>query len=100
MILTPSLIDAIMVAVGAEFILLALFLRRAGAANWILPAFWFLASGALLMAALRLVLSGHSHLITALPLLASFVTHILLLLSVWHRIKKTRSERDLAQFKG
>lgn len=96
MILTPSLIDAILAGVGAEFFLVCFFLRRAGAANWIMPAFWFLGSGALLMAALRLALSGNSGLVTALPLLASFVTHILLLITVWRRIKKTRPQQDLA----
>lgn len=93
MIITPGLIDVIILAVGGEFILIALFLRRTGAAGWILPAFWFLASGALLMASLRLALAGAGAQsdIIALPLLGSLVTHLLLIFTVWTRIKKARS---------
>jgi hypothetical protein len=90
MIITPGLIDVIILAVGGEFILIALFLRRTGAAGWILPAFWFLASGALLMASLRLALAGAQSGIIALPLLGSLVSHLLLIFAVWTRIKKAR----------
>jgi hypothetical protein len=84
------MIDVILLAVGGEFLVIALFLRRAGAANWILPAFWFLASGALLMAALRLALAGDESGMIALPLLGSLFTHLFLIISVWQRIKKAR----------
>jgi hypothetical protein len=90
MIITPDLIDLIILAVGGEFLIIALLLRRAGASDWILPAFWFLASGALLMTALRLALAGGESGMTALPLLGSLFTHLFLILSVWTRIKKAR----------
>ena len=90
MTISPLMIDAVILAVGGEFILLAVFLQRAGRSGWILPAFWFLASGALLMAALRLALSASAGALIALPLLASLVTHFLLIWAVWQRIKKAR----------
>jgi hypothetical protein len=90
MIITPSLIDVIILAVGGEFLIIALLLRRAGMVDWILPAFWFLASGALLMTALRLALAGSESGMIALPLLGSLFTHLFLIFSVWTRIKKAR----------
>ena len=88
MILSAPLIDAIIVAVGAEFVLIALILHRADKTRWVMPAFWFLASGALLMAALRLVLSGYSGMIPALPLIGSLITHLAFIATVWRLIKK------------
>lgn len=90
MTITPGLIDLIILAVGGEFVLIAWLLRRAGAQLWILPAFWFLASGALLMGALRLALAGSDGALIALPLVGSLFTHLLLLHSAWRRIKKAR----------
>lgn len=90
MTITPAHIDLIILAVGGEFLLLAWLLLRAGARSWILPAFWFLASGALLMGALRLALAGSSGGVIALPLLGSLVTHLLLIHAAWQRIKKAR----------
>lgn len=90
MIITPGLLDAIMAAVGLEFALIAAALWRWNLRQWILPVFWFLASGALLMSALRLALSGSAAQWMALPLLGSLFTHLFLLLTVWQRIKKAR----------
>lgn len=90
MTITPGLIDLVILAVGGEFLLIAWLLRRAGAQAWIAPAFWFLASGALLMGALRLAIAGSGGGLIALPLLGSLVTHLLTLNSAWRPIKKAR----------
>jgi hypothetical protein len=88
MTIAPWMLDAVFVAVGAEFVVLALVLRRQGAQRWLPALFWFLASGALLMLAVRNALSGTSGLSIAGLLLASLVTHLACLLSAWRAIEK------------
>ncbi len=91
MILSPPLLDLVLAGVAGELLLIAAFLRSQRAAAWIVPLFWFLASGACLMIALRAALDGPGGLDPALPLSASLFTHIAMLVSVWGLIKKARS---------
>jgi hypothetical protein len=87
MMLAPWMLDLVMLAVAAEFAGLAWLLYRLRRARWIAPLGWFLLSGALLIGALRLSLSGAPGELTALPLAASFFTHGLMLRAVWMLIR-------------
>lgn len=79
--------DAVIVGVAAEFGLLALLLARAGLREWIWPLFWFLLSGALLMASVRSALSGVPHPVIGTVLFISLLTHVACLLSAWRNIR-------------
>ncbi|MFN7056303.1 hypothetical protein [Hyphomonas sp.] len=84
--LAPWMLDLVMLGVAAEFAALAWILYRLRRGRWIAPLGWFLLSGALLIGALRLSLSGAAGEVIALPLAASLVTHILMLRAVWKQI--------------
>ena len=88
MTLAPWMLDLVIIGIGAEFALLAYLLARLKLSSWTAPLGWFLISGALLIGALRLSLSGAAGAMIALPLAASLVTHIMMLRSVFIRIKK------------
>lgn len=86
--IAPWMIDLIIAGMAAEFILIAAGLAYAGQRAWIGPVVWFLASGALLLLAVRFALAGQESAYIGTALIAAFATHILLLVAVWHRIKK------------
>ena len=72
----PALIDAILVGVALEFLGLTWWLMRRGQSRWIAPVFWFLASGAALMAALRSATIGASEVWILGALTISGLGHI------------------------
>ncbi len=74
-VVTPNLIDLILVGVALEFLLLAVWLSRRSAAPWIWPLFLYLGSGAALMIALRSALTDAEPRWIALPLATSFFAH-------------------------
>jgi len=78
-ILTPFVIDLILIGVVIEFVLLAYYLRRRGAASFIWPAGLFLASGLLLFLALRLVMTSAPQPLLGVTLIGAFISHILLI---------------------
>ncbi|MFN4024792.1 MAG: hypothetical protein ACK4MQ_08165 [Hyphomonas sp.] len=86
--IAPWMIDLVIAGMAAEFILIAAALVLTGRRTWIAPVFWFLASGALLLIAVRFALAGQESACIGTALIAAFATHILLLVTVWHRIKK------------
>ncbi len=72
---TAPMIDAILVGVVLEFLAIAWFLRRKGRSFLVTPIFFFLASGAALMVALRFSLDGAQQSLIALPMLAALFLH-------------------------
>lgn len=88
MTLSPWMLDAVSVGIILEFLLLAYLLQRLGAARWILPLFWFLLSGLLLMQSVRAALADSPLEILASLLVASLFTHLAFLRSGWARIRK------------
>jgi len=72
---TAPMIDAILAAVAIEFLALAYLLRRAARGFLIAPLFFFLASGAALMVALRFSLDGAQAPLIAIPMLAALFLH-------------------------
>lgn len=86
--ITPWMIDLVLAGIAAEAVLISALLVRAGRTDWLAPLLWFLASGALLMLALRLALSGLTGPILTLPLLTSLITHIMVIVSASQHKKK------------
>lgn len=74
--LSPIAFDVILAGIAAEFGVLAWLLRGKGQRRWILPLFWFLLSGALLMLAVRGALAGTGLASIAAPLIVSLLTHV------------------------
>lgn len=87
MTLHPWMLDLVLVAVAAEFGLLAVWLARAGHRPWIWPLSWFLISGALLMAAVRSVVAEAPDLLVAGVLFLSLLTHAACLWSGWKLVR-------------
>lgn len=84
------MIDAILVGVVIEFIVVRALLIRNGAAGFIGPLFLFLISGAFLLAAVRLSLSGVNGGAIALILFAAFISHGLMLFVSYDRLQPKR----------
>lgn len=84
--MSPGLIDAILIGVVVELLALGLALHRVAASRWILPLGLYLASGAFLVIALRVALSGPSEPWIALALLASLCAHVASLWSLYREI--------------
>lgn len=73
--LSPWMIDAILIGVAAEFVIVRMLLVRRKAQHLIGPLFFFLLSGGLLLAAVRLALTGAAGAIIALVLLFAGLAH-------------------------
>ncbi|MEM6900640.1 MAG: hypothetical protein AAF583_12805 [Pseudomonadota bacterium] len=87
--MNPALIDAILILLVIEFAGLLVFLVRRNRLNAAPAVAFFLLSGGAIMVALRLTLAGGPSNSVILGLLgASFLTHILTLLSVWKLINR------------
>lgn len=89
---TPGMLDWILVGVGLEFFALRTWLITRGEKEWAGPLFFFLISGALLMASVRMALSGASTRVLAILLGFSFLTHILFFVRVKDLIFPVRGE--------
>ena len=76
--LSPWMIDAILIGVALEFLLLRAFLAKANAHHLIALLFFFLMSGGFLLAAVRLALTNAPQAFIALALLSAFVSHAIL----------------------
>lgn len=87
-ILTPSIINIILIGVVVEFVVLALYLRHRGAGRYIWPTGLFLASGFLLFLALRLVMSNANAPLLGIVLIGAFISHILLIAWGLSRLNK------------
>ena len=84
----PTLLNAILVLIGAELVAIigALWLKHR--LDLVMPVFFFLLSGACLMGLLRLSLNGQSNAAIALTLLGlSFVGHIAALGLTWRLVQ-------------
>lgn len=82
----PPMIDAILALVAIEFLVLSAFLARARAKGLIAPLFFFLASGALLLAAFRFSLAEADARVVSACLALAMVSHIATLALVAQRI--------------
>lgn len=82
------LIDAILVGVLIEGAAIAIWLRRRSRRRMVTPVMLFLASGALLMIALRLALIDASFLVVAAPLLGAFLAHLAVLRRCFKRLSE------------
>ncbi len=87
MTVTPVMLDAILVLIGAEFLLIGLFLRARGQKRLIVPVGAFLLSGLALMLALKLALGGATGGAIAGLLAMSFVGHAGALVLAWRAVK-------------
>ena len=87
MALKPWMFYAVLIGVAAEFVLLAFLLARTGRRAWAWPLFWFLLSGALLMAAVRSAVSGAPHAVIGGVLFISLLTHLACLWSAWRLVR-------------
>ena len=76
MTLTPDMINLIFLLIAAEFAGIAWLLVRARLGGLISPVFFFLASGALLFACLKIALSDGSPEALSLAGGGAFFTHI------------------------
>ena len=72
---SAPIIDLILAGVIAEFVALAIWLRRRGQSSLVVPLFLFLASGGALMVALRFSLAPGQNGLIALPMLAALFLH-------------------------
>ena len=86
----PWMFDFVIAGVASEFLLLAFLLTRAGRTPWAWPLFWFLLSGALLMAAVRSTLEGLPHPVIGGILIVSLLTHAACLRSAWRLVAAKR----------
>lgn len=86
--ISPWMIDLVIAGIAFELVVLVILLRQRHQSRWSIPLFWFLLSGALLMVAIRLAVSGEAATGLAAALIASFVTHALFLVTAWQGIKK------------
>ncbi|MEL7041281.1 MAG: hypothetical protein AAGL90_07145 [Pseudomonadota bacterium] len=85
----PMLLDAVVGLIVIEFAVLSLWLARRGASSLIPALASFLASGALLMLALRFTLTEPQlPLLALLMLTLSFPIHVATLWLVWRRFGK------------
>lgn len=82
---TAPMIDVILAGVAIEFLALAYLLRRAGRGLLIAPLFFFLASGAALMVALRFSLDDAQARLIAVPMLAALFLHATFLVVSYRR---------------
>ena len=90
MTLESWMFDLVLAGVAAEFALLAFLLARSGHRAWAWPLFWFLASGGLLMAAVRGALSGLPHAVIGGVLFVSLLTHLACLWTAWKLVRANR----------
>jgi len=90
MTLESWMFDLVLAGVAAEFALLAFLLARSGNRAWAWPLFWFLASGGLLMAAVRGALSGLPHAVIGGVLFVSLLTHLACLWTAWKLVRANR----------
>ncbi len=90
MTLQPWMFDLVIAGVAAEFLALSFLLARAGHRPWAWPLFWFLLSGALLMAAVRSALAGVPHPVIGGVLIVSLLTHVACLWSAWRLVAAKR----------
>ncbi len=90
MMLAPWMFDLVIAGVAAEFLGLAFLLARAGQKPWAWPLFWFLVSGALLMAAVRSAIAGLPHPVIGGVLIVSLLTHVACLGSAWRLVAAKR----------
>jgi|GEM_PF-5337605 len=74
--LTPWMIDAILLLVVVEFFVFRALLIKADARKFIAPLLFFLLSGALLLVALRLTMTGAQPLLAPLALLLAGLAHL------------------------
>ena len=88
MTLESWMFDLVLAGVAAEFALLAFLLVRSGNRAWAWPLFWFLASGGLLMAAVRGALSGLPHAVIGGVLFVSLLTHLACLWTAWKLVRR------------
>ena len=82
---TAPMIDVILAGVAIEFLALAWLLHRAARRSLITPLFFFLASGAALMVALRFSLDGAQTPLIAIPMLAALFLHATFLVVSYRR---------------
>jgi hypothetical protein len=88
MTLESWMFDLVLASVAAEFALLAFLLARSGNRAWAWPLFWFLASGGLLMVAVRGALSGLPHAVIGGVLFVSLLTHLACLWTAWKLVRR------------
>ncbi len=88
MTISPWMLDLVSAGIVLEFLLLAYLAQRRGAARWVLPLFWFLLSGLLLMQSVRAALAGSPDIVLGGLLVASLVTHLAFLRVSWARVRK------------
>ena len=88
MSLSPHLIDGILVLIGVEVLVLSLWLRRANASRLVPALICFLVSGALLMLALRVSLTGPDQgAVTLACITLSLPVHLAALILAWRAFK-------------
>lgn len=85
--LEPWMFDLVLLGIAAEALILSIGLRRAEAGRWAAPLFWFLVSGALLMASVRSAIASAPHELIAGLLLLSLLTHLACLWNAWRIIR-------------
>ncbi|MEO1253215.1 MAG: hypothetical protein AAFW81_12820 [Pseudomonadota bacterium] len=90
---TPRLIDFILAGIVLEAVAIAYLLSKTRALELMAPALAFLASGALLMLALRAALAGAPGAIPAF-LLGSFAAHVAALIWAGKRYLRSRDRDD------
>lgn len=91
---TPGLVDVILAGFVLESGILAGYLVRAGSPQWVAPLLLHLASGALLLLALRSALSASGDAWIALALLTSGVVHVA---SLWQSYRALRGSAGIAR---
>lgn len=85
MTIAPWMIDAIVVFIVLEFIILRWALMRSGAGHLVAPLLYFLLAGALLVLGVRFAISHGPGALMAAPMTASFFAHAALLRHVAKR---------------
>ncbi len=86
--LYPWIIDAILIGVVLEFLIIRFLLIRANAKLYIRPVFFFLLSGGFLLVAMRFSMSDASVSMTSFALFFAFVSHLGTLAAVVRLISK------------
>jgi hypothetical protein len=89
MLSLPLALNVIFAVIALELIVLSVWLVRRSRAALIAPLVTFLASGALLMAGLRIAIGGGDQAVLILSLIAlSFPAHLATLILVWRAVTK------------
>lgn len=92
--LVPWMIDAILLIVVIEFFVFRSILIRANAKKYVAPLLLFLLSGAFLLIALRLTMTGAHPLLAPLALLLAGVAHLATLGAAARLVTSLHSKSD------